>query len=70
MNIRQKLENLARELGCFDDPENHTDQELLDAIKCEQACMDWMARWETLPTEGAQREAVHRLRLSLEGNQS
>ncbi|MFE7799036.1 hypothetical protein [Nocardia sp. NPDC057440] len=58
---RQRLEERARELGCFLDPENYTDMQLLDAIKAEQAAAAWMARLETLPTDEAKRDVVARL---------
>lgn len=60
--IRQHLEDRARELGCFPDPENYTDTQLLDAIKAEQAAAAWMDRFERLPSVEAQAEAVRRLR--------
>ncbi|WP_454199554.1 hypothetical protein [Nocardia sp. Marseille-Q1738] len=58
---RQQLEDRARELGCFPDPENYTDMRLLDAIKAEQAAAAWMNRFERLPSDEAKRDAVHRL---------
>jgi hypothetical protein len=58
---RQHLEDRARELGCFPDPENYTDTQLLDAIKAEQAAGAWLARVEQLPTDQAKREAWARL---------
>jgi hypothetical protein len=66
MNARQRLEDRARQLGCFPDPENYTDQQLVDAIKAEQAAAVWMDRLEQLPTDEAKRDAVHRLRLAFD----
>lgn len=59
--MRQMLEDRARELCGFPDPENYTDTQLLDAIKAEQAAAAWMARYNELATEEAQRAAVRRL---------
>lgn len=61
MSTRQRLEDRARELGCFPDPENYTDMQLLDAIKAEQAAGAWLARMESLPTDEAKRNAIRRL---------
>lgn len=61
MTARQRIEDRARELGCFPDPENYTDTQLLDAIKAEQAAASWLDRLEQLPTDEAKRDAVHRL---------
>lgn len=64
---RQRLEDRARELGCFPGPENYTDTQLLDAIKAEQAAAAWLARMEALPTDEAKSEAVRRLARAFEG---
>jgi hypothetical protein len=66
MDMRQTLEDRARDLGCFPDPENYSDQQLLDAIKAEQAAGAWLDRLEQLPTDEAKRDAVHRLRLDFD----
>ena len=58
---RQHLEDRARELGCFPDPENYTNRQLMDAIMAEQAAAAWLERLEQLPTDEAKRAAVHRL---------
>jgi len=62
---RKQLEDRARELGCFPDPENYTDVQLWDAIKCELAAIGWMQKYEALPTDEARMGAIRRLRLSL-----
>lgn len=59
--IRQRLEARARELGCFDDPENRTDQQLRDAINAEEAAGEWLTRLEQLPTDHAKQDAIRRL---------
>jgi hypothetical protein len=66
MSARKQLEDRARELCCFPDPENYTDVQLWDAIKCELAATGWMQKYEALPTAEARMDAIHRLRLSLE----
>lgn len=66
MSARQKLEDRARELGCFPDPKNYTDQQLLDAIKAETAATIWMQRLDELQTDEEKREAIHRLRLDFD----
>lgn len=58
---RKHLEDRARELGCFPDPENYTNRQLLDAIMAENAAAAWLSRLEQLPTDEAKRDAVHRL---------
>lgn len=63
--MRDDLIRRSNELGCFPDPENHTDEQLYWAIRAEEAATRWMARYEALPEE-AQRDAAHRLRLNLE----
>lgn len=64
---RDQLEARARELGCFLDAEARTNIELADAIAAEEAAGAWLDRLEQLPTDEAKRDAVHRLRLSIEG---
>lgn len=60
---RQALIERAEELGCYEDPENHTDQELLDAIKAEQSAEIFLDKFAALPTDEARREAAQRLRM-------
>ena len=66
MTERQHLEDRARELGCFPDPENYTNRQLMDAIMAEKAAAEWLERLEQLPSDEAKRNAVHRLRLDME----
>lgn len=66
MSERQYLEDRARELGCFPDPENYTSRQLMDAIMAEQAAAAWLDRLEQLPTDEAKRDAVHRLGLEFD----
>lgn len=62
---REQLEARARELGCFPNPEDCTDTQLADAIAAEEAATVWMQRWEALPNERSQRDAIHRLSQAL-----
>ncbi|NEW42741.1 hypothetical protein GV794_02040 [Nocardia cyriacigeorgica] len=62
MSTRQRIEDRARELGCFPDPENRTDRQLLDAIQAEQAAAAWMNRFAQLSSDEAKSDAVRRLR--------
>lgn len=66
MRERQYLEDVARELGCFPDPENYTSRQLMDAIMAEQAAAAWLDRLDQLRQWEAKRDAVHRLRLDLD----
>jgi hypothetical protein len=63
---RQELEDEARVLGCFPDPEGRTDEQLRDAISAERAAGEWIRRFEQLPSDAAKRDAIHRLALDLE----
>ena len=63
---RDNLITYARELGCFDDPDERTDQQLIDAIAAEKLSGEWLDRLEKLPTDEAKADAVHRLRLSFD----
>lgn len=65
---RADLCNYALELGvvCGDPWEDYTEQQLIDAITCEKLCGEFMDRVDRLPTEEAQHDAIHRLRLSME----
>lgn len=58
---RQELITRAHELGVFIVPEERTDKELRDAIDAEEASAAWLDRLERLPTDEAERDAVHRL---------
>jgi hypothetical protein len=63
---RDALIARARELGCFEDASQRSDQQLIDAIAAEQLSGEWLDRLAKLPTDEAKRDAVHRLRLTME----
>lgn len=63
---RDALIGRARQLGVWDDPEAHTDTELMDAIAADRLSGEWLARLDRLPTDEAKREAIHRLRVSFD----
>lgn len=67
---RNALIARAAELKVFDTPEERTDDELYWAIKAEENCAAWLARLESLPTDEAKREAVHRMSQQLRGGVS
>ena len=61
MSTRDQLIARARELGCFERPEEHTDKQLLDAIKAEEAAKAWLGRLDNLSSDEAKRDAIRRL---------
>lgn len=63
---RQSLLTRAYEMGVIVVPEERTDQELIDALAAERLSGEWLDRLEKLPTDEAKRDAVHRLRLSMD----
>lgn len=63
ISAREALESRARELGCCSDPENWTDQQLIDAIRAEVAAAHWMEKFAALPTDEARIEAAKRLNM-------
>lgn len=65
-SMRDDLIARATELGCFDNPAECTNDQLYWAIKAEEAAGAWLGRLETLPTDDAKRDAVHRLRVQME----
>lgn len=65
-SMRDDLIARATELRVFDDPAERTNDELYWAIKAEENCAAWLARMESLPTDAAKRDAVHRLRVQME----
>jgi hypothetical protein len=64
-SMRNDLIARATELRVFDNPEECTDDQLYWAIKAEEASAAWLARLETLPSDEAKRDAVHRLSVQL-----
>lgn len=63
---RDDLIARGRELGVFGEFDQHSDQEIIDAIAADRLAGEFLDRLDKLPNEEAQRDAVHRLRLSMD----
>ena len=61
MKNRDDLIARATELGCFDAPDECTDEQLHWAIEAEDACAAWLNRFETLTTEEVKSTALRQL---------
>lgn len=61
--MRNRAELIARatELGCFDNPNERTDEQLHWAIEAEEASARWLNRFESLPTDEAKSAALRQL---------
>jgi hypothetical protein len=65
-SMRDDLIARATELQVFDAPAERTNNELYWPIKAEENAAAWLTRMESLPTDAAKRDAVHRLRVQME----